>query len=139
MIRRSVVIRSRMSGRWSLMTASRPSGSTQACTWPIDAADSGDSSKCWKICDGARPRSLRIISRAVAPSKGGTSSRQRSAAFDSGAGKMPGDDAMSWPSFTKVGPSASNASIAPSEATVAHEPLRCRVSLPGERSQRCTA
>ena len=86
------------------MTASRPSGSTHACTWPIDAADSGDSSKWRKICDGGRPRSLRIISRAVSPSNGGTSSRQRRAAFDSGAGKIPGDEAMSWPSFTKVGP-----------------------------------
>ena len=135
MIRRSVVMRSRMSGRCSLITASRPSGSTQACTWPIEAADSGDSSKCWKICDGARPRSLRIISRAVSPSNGGTSSRQRSAAFDSGAGKMPGDEAMSCPSFTNVGPSASKASMAPSDATVAHEPLRWRVSLAGERLQ----
>ena len=72
---------------------------------------------------------MRIISRAVSPSKGGTSSRQRRAAFDSGAGKMPGDEAMSWPSFTKVGPSASKASIVPADAAAAHEPLRWRVSL----------
>ena len=52
MIRRSVVICSRMPGRCSLTTASRPSGRVQACTWPIDAADSGASSNDLKMCFG---------------------------------------------------------------------------------------
>ena len=103
MMRRSVVMRSRMFGRCNLITASRPSGSTQPCTCPIDAADSGLSSKLLKICAGARPRSLRIMARAVSPSKGGTSSRQRAHASGSGAGNMLGDEAISWPSLTNVG------------------------------------
>ena len=42
---------------------------------------------------------------------------------------MPGDEAMSWPSFTKVGPSASKASMVPSDAAEAQEPCRRKVAL----------
>jgi hypothetical protein len=42
---------------------------------------------------------------------------------------MPGDDAMSCPSLTKVGPRDSKASMAPADATVAHDPLRRRTSF----------
>ena len=91
MIRRSVVMRSRMSGRCSLITASRPSGSTQAWTWPIDAAESGDSSKWRKICDGGRPEVLPdhlaggLPVERAAPRRGSGGPR-----WTSGAGKMPG-------------------------------------------------
>ena len=43
-IRRSRFMRSAMAGRWILSTARRPSASTHAWTWAIDAADSGTGS-----------------------------------------------------------------------------------------------
>ena len=72
-------------------------------------------------CGSSRARWRR---RRAAPRRGSAARRSTAA-----PGRCPGDDAMSWPSFTNVGPSASNASMAPSEATVAHEPLRWRVSF----------
>src|SRR5699024_4580220 len=47
---------------------------------------------------------------------GGTSSRNRRQASASGAGNSPDDEAISWPSLTKVGPSARKADTTPSEA-----------------------
>ena len=119
MIRRSRFIRSAMAGRWIFSTASRPSRSTQACTWAIDAADSGTGSTSSNSSATGAPRSSSTMASASRPGTGGTSSRVRRHASASGAGNMPGDDAIICPSFTNVGPSAMNASTSAMETASA--------------------
>ena len=120
-IRRSVFMRWAMSGRWSLMTASRPSCSLHAWTWAIDAAERGTSSKAAKISSGGAPSCSSTRRRTVAGSNGRTSSSILRQASASGAGKRLGELAISWPSFTNVGPSWSNPSTTPSDAAVAND------------------
>jgi hypothetical protein len=56
------------------------------------------------------------MARTVGGSNGPTSSRVFTHASTRGAGNRLGDEAMSWPSFTKVGPSTSNPSTSPTDA-----------------------
>ena len=131
MIRRSVVMRSRMLGRCSLMTASRPSGSTHAWTWPIDAADSGDSSKWRKICDGAP---AEVLADHLA---GGLAVERRDLveAAQRGVGQRRREDArrrrdqLAELHEGRAERPRTRRSC-PRRPAVAHEPLRWRVSLP---------
>ena len=83
-----------MSGRWTLTTAVRPSRNVQACTWPIEAADSGSSSNEAKTSSTGAPRSSAIVSRSSSTGNGGTSSRHRRAEFASTSGNIPPELAM---------------------------------------------
>ena len=75
-----------------------------------------------RAAPGGRPRSSVIIRadrRGVErrrPRRGIGGRRRRAA-----RGRGSGDEAMSWPSFTNVGPSCSKPSTTPSEAAVANE------------------
>ena len=103
-MRRSEIIVDRIPGRWILTTAWRPSGSTQPWTWATDAEWSGRSSNEANSSSTGRPRSASMARRTTATSTGPSSRMQRRAASDSGAGQMLGEEPMSWPSLTNVGP-----------------------------------
>ena len=100
MIRRSRFMRSVMAGRCTFSTAWRPSRSTQACTWAIEAADSGSGSTSANSSAAGAPRSSSTMAMASRRGTAGTSSRVRRQASARGAGNMPGDEAIIWPSFT---------------------------------------
>jgi hypothetical protein len=103
-------MRSAMAGRWTLSTAWRPSRSTHPCTWAIDAADSGTGSNEANSSSAEAPRSSSTIASARSAGNGGTSASVRRQASASGAGNIPGEEAIICPSLTNVGPSAMNAS-----------------------------
>ncbi len=60
-----------MPGRSTLTTTSRPSGSVAACTWAMEAAASGATSKLAKSSATGRPSEASMRAFASAPSKGG--------------------------------------------------------------------
>ena len=98
------------SGRCTLTTTWSPVGSVARCTWPIDAAAIGVSSKVRNACSIVRPISSSITRRTSANGIGVTSScRLRSSAMMSG-GITSGRVESSWPNLTNVGPSSSSIS-----------------------------
>src|SRR4029453_8621343 len=79
----------------------------------MEAPPSGSGANEANSSEAAAPRSSSTMARASAAGNGGTSSSVRRQASARGGGNMPGDDAIIWPSFTKVGPRAMNAATSP--------------------------
>ncbi|MNY08042.1 hypothetical protein D3C86_1408720 [compost metagenome] len=71
---RSSAITSSRFGRWTLTTTSSPECNRARWTWPMEAAESGVSSKEAKIAWASCPSSSRMIAMATRESKGGTRS-----------------------------------------------------------------
>ena len=96
---------SRMPGRSTLTTTSRPSAARAACTCAIDAAASGLLvERREHLADRLAQRRARRCARASAPSNGGT----RSCSFASSSAMSGGSRSrrvdIAWPNFTKIGP-----------------------------------
>ncbi len=93
-----------MPGRSTLTATSRPSVVTAKCTWAIEAAATGASSKLVKIASIGWPSSASMMRRASAPENAGRWSckRARSAATSSLNRSARVDSA--WPSLMKDGP-----------------------------------
>ena len=123
--RRSRSTRPRSPGRRTLTATLRPSWSRARCTWAIDAAARGRSSKEAKSRPIGAPSPSSTTRRTVDGRSGGTSSRSWRNSSQSAAGKMPGLEATSWPSFTKVGPSS----------TKLFRSARARATIPWSRGR----
>ncbi len=70
------------------------------------------------------------MSRTSVGPNGPTSSSVRAQASTIGFGNKLGDEAMSWPSFTKVGPRTSNPSTMPTDTASVNGRLRRRTTQP---------
>ena len=98
------------SGRCTFTATAFPFGSVARCTWPIDAAATGSSSKSRNSRSIVLPSSCSITRCASEKGNGRTSSWSgRSSAMMSG-GTTSGRVDSSCPNFTNVGPSSSNTS-----------------------------
>ncbi len=100
---------SRMPGRSTLTTTSRPSWSVAACTWAIEAAASGVASKLAKISPTGRPSEVSMRATASAPSNGGTRSWSFASSSAMSAGSRSRRVETTWPNLTKIGPRSSSA------------------------------
>src|SRR5216684_1265742 len=100
-----------MPGRSTLTATSRPSVVTAKCTWAIEAAATGTSSKLANNAVTGWPSSASMVRRASRPEKGGRWScrRARSAATVSLSTSARVDSA--WPSLMKDGPISCNAAV----------------------------
>ena len=106
---RSRSIASRMPGRSTLTTTSRPSLSVAACTWAMEAAASGATSKPAKSSATGWPSEASMRAFASAPSKGGTRSWSFASSSAMSGGSRSRRVETTWPNFTKIGPSSSSA------------------------------
>ena len=86
-------------GRCTLTTTASPVARVAACTWAIDAAASGASSKEANTSASGRPRSSSTTVRTLVKVSGGTRSRQCLNSSTSSGGKIPSPELMIWASL----------------------------------------
>ncbi len=98
-----------MPGRSTLIATSSPAAVTPKCTWAIEAAATGRSSKLVNSSGNGRPSSRSISWRASALSNAGRSScsceRSAASSWPSRSARV----ARLWPSLMKLGPSSCSA------------------------------
>merc|ERR1719333_1747049 len=106
-----------------------------ACTCATDAVASGSRSKLAKVVESRLPKLCSTVFLTTKKGIGGASSRHFSNSLVQASGNNVGDDATSWPSFTKVAPSSSKSSLVNRGAsvdprkTLAPTLLRARVAF----------
>ena len=102
-----------LAGRSTFTATSRPSCRVARCTTASDAAAKGRSSIDENTDSSGRPRSSSTMARTCSNGIDGPSSSTPRIASASVWPAMLGDDAISWPSFTKVTPRSVTASARP--------------------------
>ena len=91
-------------GRCTLITTAVPSFRVARCTWAIDAAAKGVSSKLPSTSSGSRPHWLRSMVRMFFSGAGAAVSHNEVRAVITAPGSTSGRVDSTWPSLMKVTP-----------------------------------